>query len=162
MLIKFLFSASFFWMVFTNIQADLTSEVDAFWAEVSRTVAEGDFEGYAALYHEDAVLVNGISGESYPISDVLDGWKQGFLDTQDGKMSASVEFRFSKRIHGETTAHDTGIFCYTSQMEGEELQSAYVHFQGLLVKKDGKWLMTMEYQMAPATEEEWEALAPGG
>lgn len=161
MMVKLLFLPAFLWMFFVNVQPDPTPEVDAYWAEVSRTVAEGDFDGYAALYHPDAVLVNGISGESYPISDALDGWKQGFLDTQDGKMSASVEFRFSKRIHGETTAHDTGIFCYTSQMEGEDPQPIYIHFQGLLVKKDGQCLMTMEYQMASATEEEWKALASG-
>lgn len=135
--------------------------VDAYWAEVSRTVAEGDFEGYAALYHEDAVLVNGITGESYPIADALAGWRQGFEDTKAGRITAGVEFRFSKQFHGETTAHDTGIFRYFSQEEGVEAQTSYVHFQGLLVKKDGEWKMTMEYQMSLATEEEWDKLEPG-
>lgn len=138
--------------------ADPTSEVDALWDAMSSTVASGDFEGYAALYHEDAVLVNGISEESYPIANALDGWKQGFVDTKAGKMSASVEFRFSKRLHSEDTAHDTGIFHYTSQMEGEEAQSIYVHFQGLLVKNDGEWKLVMEYQESIATIEEWEDL----
>jgi hypothetical protein len=87
-------------------QADL----DAFWAELSRTVAEGDFEGYAATYHEDAVLVSGLSGTSYPISQALDGWKQGFVDTKAGKMRASVEFRFTQRLSDATTAHETGMF----------------------------------------------------
>lgn len=154
----FLPIAILLFLFLVNVQPDSTAEVDAYWAEVSRTVGEGDFEGYASLYHEDAVLVNGISGESYPISDALDGWEQGFQDTKAGKMTASVEFRFSKRVHGETTAHDTGIFCYTSQVEGEEPQPSYVHFQGLLVKKGGEWLMTMEYQVVQATEEEWERL----
>lgn len=132
-----------------------TDEIDAYWAEVSRTVTEGDFEGYAALYHEDAALVNGISGTSYPISDALAGWKQGFDDTSAGKMKASVEFRFTERIHGEAVAHDTGIFNYTSQMGGEAPQPIYVHFQGLMVKKDGEWKMTMEYQIATASEADW-------
>lgn len=65
-----------------NEQPDPAAGVDDYWAEVSRTVTEGDFEGYAALYHEDAVLVNGISGQSYPISDALAGWRQGFEDTK--------------------------------------------------------------------------------
>lgn len=137
---------------------DPATDVDALWDEMSRTVEEGAFEDYAALYHEDAVLVNGISGESYPISSALDGWKQGFLDTKAGKMKAGVEFRFSKRMHSETTAHDTGIFNYYSQMEGKEPQPIYVHFQGLLVKKDGEWKLLMEYQESMATEEEWEKL----
>ena len=33
------------------------AELNNFWAEVSRTVNEGDFEGYKATYHEDAVVV---------------------------------------------------------------------------------------------------------
>lgn len=157
----FIFPAAIFlWMV--SQQPDPSAGVDDYWAEVSRTVSEGDFDGYAALYHEDAVLVNGITGRSYPIADALDGWQQGFEDTKAGRMTAGVEFRFSERIYGETTAHDTGIFRYSSQEEGGEARTSFVHFQGLLVKKNGEWKMTMEYQMSVATEEEWEALASGG
>ncbi|MFN1834868.1 DUF4440 domain-containing protein [Balneola sp. MJW-20] len=132
--------------------------VDDYWNEVTRTVMEGDFEGYAALYHEDAVLVSESSGNSYPISQALEGWKQGFEDTRAGKMKASVEFRFSQRLHGESTAHDTGIFKYSALSNGTEWNTSYIRFQGLLVKKGGKWLMMMEYQMDQAGIEEWEAL----
>ena len=141
-----------------HFQPDTSTEIDEFWSEISRSVIEGDFEGYAAVYHEDAVLVRGTSGESYPISEALAGWKQGFMDTKAGSMTASVEFRFSKRIHDEATTHETGIYCYTWQPEGEEQQSSYMHFQALLVKKNGEWKMLMEYQMEEATEEEWGAL----
>lgn len=134
-------------------------ELDAFWEESARTVREGDFDGYAASFHEDAVLVNGIRGTSYPIAQALAGWKQGFDDTRDGKMNASVEFRFSERLISENTAHETGIFRYTSQMEGEEESVALIHFESLAVKKDGRWQVVMEYQVAQASEEEWEALA---
>lgn len=158
---KFLLFPAAILLMITNGQPDPVDGVDEYWAEVSRTVAEGDFEGYAALYHEDAVLVNGISGQSYPIAEALEGWRQGFEDTKAGKMEAGVEFRFNERIHGETTAHDTGIFRYHSQEEGGEIQASYVHFQGLLVKKDGEWLMVMEYQMSVATEEEWDRLEQG-
>ncbi|MEQ8523284.1 nuclear transport factor 2 family protein [Gracilimonas sp.] len=147
-----------FTLLFLSQPNDPATEIDAFWGEMSRTVAEGEFEEYAALYHEDAVLVNGISGESYPITDALGGWKQGFMDTKAGKMSASVEFRFSTRLHNETTAHDTGIFHYTSQINGEDPQPIFVHFQGLLVKKDGEWKLVMEYQESMASEEEWNEL----
>ena len=45
--------------------SEILAGLDAIWAEVSRTVVEGDFDGMAAVYHEDAVLVNSISGSSY-------------------------------------------------------------------------------------------------
>lgn len=135
-----------------------TKEVDEFWEEVSRTVAEGDFEDYADTYHPDAVLVNGISGISYPITNALAGWEQGFEDTRTGKVKASVEFRFADRFHSEMTAHDTGIFKYSSQVNGEEPSTAYIHFQGLLTKVSGEWKLMMEYQVSTATKDEWDQI----
>lgn len=139
-------------------QQSTTDEIDAIWAETTRTVQEGDFEGYAALYHDEAVLVNGISETSVPISVALDGWRQGFDDTKAGKMSASVEFRFTKRIHDETTAHDTGIFRYSYAVGNEEPIHDYVHFQALFIQSDGSWKMVMEYQVEQATKAEWDAI----
>jgi len=125
----------------------------------SRTVGEGDFDGYAATYHADAIMVNALNDKSYPISGALAGWKQGFDDTSSGKMKAGVDFRFSKRLSDETTAHDTGIFRYWYQyIADEEPTVALVHFEGLLVKKEEGWLMMMEYQKSRATQEEWDAL----
>jgi ketosteroid isomerase-like protein len=134
----------------------VTTELDAFWAEMSRTVEEGDFEGYGALYHPDAVLVM-LSSGSVPIGNALDGWKQLFVDTQEGRAEASVEFRFTSRLNDTTTAHETGIFRYSFKPADGEAQVAPVHFESLLVKKDGKWLMVMEYQKSQATAEEWAA-----
>jgi hypothetical protein len=68
-----------------------------------------------------------------------------------------VTFRFTQRLHDETTAHETGIFRYTFEPEGGAPTVAMVHFEGLLVRKDGSWLMVMEYQKDQASEEEWEA-----
>ncbi len=138
------------------------AELNAYWEAVSATISSGDFEGYAATYHGDAVLVNGMSGTTYPIAQALAGWKQGFDDTRDGKVDASVAFRFSKRLGDETTAHETGIFHYTAKPPagvtgGPEAAEYFVHFQALLVKKDG-WKLVMEYQIAAATSEEWAAL----
>lgn len=142
------------------VHAQSTTEaLDAFWAEVSRTVGEGDFDGYAATYHEDAVLVSLASGTSYPIADALAGWKSGFDDTKAGRMKASVTFRFTQRLHDETTAHDTGIFEYTSTPAGGDPTVFRVHFEALLVNRDG-WKMVMEYQKEQASVAEWEAAGP--
>jgi ketosteroid isomerase-like protein len=135
---------------------DVTAELDAFWAELSRTVGEGDFQGYAATYHPDAVLVSAFSGSSYPISQALAGWEQGFVDTREGRVESSVAFRFTQRLSDESTAHETGLFRYSVvNAEGRRVDQ-YVHFEALLVKKGG-WKMVMEYQKSPATQEEWDA-----
>ncbi len=74
------------------------AELDRYWAELSRTVREGDFEGMGAVYHPDAVIVfaAGEHKTSVPISSALEGWKQGLLDTKQGKVASNVEFRFPK------------------------------------------------------------------
>jgi uncharacterized protein (TIGR02246 family) len=136
--------------------AQVTSELDAYWAEAARTVVEGDFEGYAELYHPDAVLVM-LNQGTVPIGKALDGWKQLFVDTRDGKASADVEFRITGRLHDATTAHETAIFRYAFEPEEGEASVSLVHFEALLVKKDGRWLMVMEYQKGPATDAEWAA-----
>lgn len=133
-------------------------ELNEAWAEISRTVTEGDFEGYRSLYHPDAVLVNGIKQESYPITKALAGWKQGFDDTRLGKMSAYVEARFSQRLFDSTTANEKGIFYYFSLDNGGLRNDVYVHFETLWIKKNGKWLMMMEHQISNATVDEWESL----
>ncbi len=157
-------SRRFFWAVavilasqasFTPAAAQTASELDAYWAEVSRTVAEGDFEGYAALYHDDAVLV--ASAGSHPIAAALADWKQGFVDTKAGKNKSSVEFRFSRRLHDGTTAHETGIFSFRLETAAGDVTVGYTRFEALLVKKDG-WKMVMEHQQSQATAEEWNAL----
>ncbi len=133
-------------------------QLDAYWAEVSRTVREGDFEGYKATCHESGVLVSGGSKTSVPLSKALKRWKQDFLDTRSGKVKSDVKFRFSQRFGDETTAHETGIFLYsTLNDEGKESQE-YVHFQALLVKDKGKWKILMEYQKSKGSLAEWEAL----
>lgn len=134
-----------------------TDEIDTFWAEAARTVVDGDFDAYAALYHPDAVLVNGINGTSVPIADALAGWRQYFVDTAEGRATADLEFRFTQRIHGETTAHETGMFKYSLAPVGEEASPSIVHFESLLVKDDDGWKWVMEFQKSIATQEEWDA-----
>ncbi|MDC6405870.1 MULTISPECIES: nuclear transport factor 2 family protein [Maribacter] len=124
------------------------AELDTFWAEVSRTVREGDFEGYKATYHEDAVVVftTRENKSSISITKALSNWKQDFIDTKAGKTKNTVEFRFSQRVGDENTAHETGIFGFQSNDDsGKTAPKQFVHFEALLVKKDNGWLMVMEY-----------------
>lgn len=146
----------------TNTDALRIAEIDkSYWKEISRTVKEGDFEGYKATCHENAVLVttSGKNKYSVPMTAALAGWKQGFLDTKNGKQMDNVQFRFSQRIGGETTAHETGIFYFTSHdSTGKLIAESYTHLEALLVKQGDKLVCLMEYQKSKAAKEEWDAL----
>ena len=132
-------------------------ELDAYWTEVSRTVKEGDFDGYAATCHEDGILISGNKGTSYLLAKALQGWKNEFDQTKEGTMKASVDFRFSKRWGDAGTAHETGMFRYASQMGDGEEKVAYIHLEALLVKRNG-WKVLMENQKGEGTKGEWEKL----
>mgnify|MGYP001408804933 CR=1 FL=1 len=134
-------------------------ELDAYWAEVSRAVSEGDFEGYKATCHEQGVLVSGTKKTSYPLSEALVRWKKDFTATKAGKIKAKVEFRFSQRFGDETTAHETGIFLYSFTDPEGRWKQEHVHFQALLLKGKDGWKIMMEYQKSKATKAEWDALA---
>jgi peptidyl-prolyl cis-trans isomerase A (cyclophilin A) len=136
--------------------AAVRAGLDRFWAEVARTVAEGDFEAYQSTYHEDAVLVSESTGSSSPIAQAFAAWQQGFADTRDGKVRAQVEFRFTQRFISATTAHETGIFRYVTEAEDGRVAESFAHFEALLVNKDG-WKTLMEFQKSPASRQEWDA-----
>lgn len=140
------------------VHGQVGAELDAFWAESERTVREGDFDAYAALYHPDAVLVTAGTQSSVPIAEALAGWRQLFVDTAEGRMRADLEIRIAQRFASATTSHETGIFRYVSHPAGGEPDIGLVHFEALLVKGDTGWTWVMEYQKGPATRAEWEAL----
>ncbi len=163
MKIRFLFAIVF--VVFTISFAPVTiadeqsrlKELDAYWAEVSRSVREGDFEGYQATCHPKGVLVSGRTATSYPLTQALAGWKPGFVETKEGKIKADVHFRFGQRFGDKTTAHETGIFHYTKTDQDGKTTSAYIHLEALLIK-ESKWTIMMEYQKSEATKAEWDKL----
>lgn len=129
-------------------------ELDTFWAEVGRTVIEGDFENYKKTYHQDAIVVSGISKTSHPVSWFLAEWEEGFTKTRAGNNKVGLEFRFTQRINDAGTAHETGFFRYSSTGEDGEAKVSYIRFEALLIKQDG-WKTLMEYQKALATQDEW-------
>ena len=132
--------------------------LNAFWIEAERQVNEGDFEAYSTSFHHDAILVNGISKNSIPIKEALDGWEKGFKNTRLRKMKASVEFRFSESILGTSSAYQKGIFFYTSERTEQSPVSVFIHFEVLLTKSNDIWKILMEYQKEYATHEDWNRL----
>ena len=135
-----------------------TNELNAFWIEAERQVREGDFEAYSNSFHYDAILVNGISNNSIPIKEALDGWEKGFEDTRQRQMKASVEFRFSETIIGTSSAYQKGIFFYTSEYAEQSPVSVFIHFEVLLTKSNDIWKILMEYQKEYASYEDWNGL----
>jgi hypothetical protein len=140
-----------------SLHAD-ENELDAYWAEVSRAVKTGDFQAYKATCHPEAVLVTGTKKQSYPLAKALVRWKKEFDDTKSGDRKSSATFRFSSRYHDETTAHETGMLLYEFSTKDGKVGKEYVFLEALLLKREGKWLIMMEYQKAVGTVADWEKL----
>lgn len=153
---KNLFVAFLLFVSFLSFAANTEQELKEYWQQLSTTVEQGDFKGYSALYHQDAILVSGFSNNSYEIAKALDRWEQGFIDTKAGKMKAGVKFIWHTNKVSENTAHQEGIFNYYTVDGSGKKEHFIAHLSALLVKKDGDWLMMMENQKKPASEEEWQ------
>lgn len=147
----------------SDTESQRIKELNTYWTQLAKTVKDGDFKGYGDMYHSDAIVVfaTGKNKSSMPISGALAGWKKGFDETKAGNRNDTVEFRFSQRIGNDTTAHESGIFRFTTRDKDKKITGTFiVHFEMLLIKKDGKWLGLMEYQKTTATEDEWSSLSP--
>lgn len=133
-------------------------QLDAYLADVSKAVGSGDFAAYKATCHPEGVLVSGSKKTSQPLADALKRWRREFDATKSGEMKASVQFKFSQRFGDATTAHETGMFLYSATgADGKETRE-YIHFEALLVKREGRWQILMEYQKSKGTRAEFEAL----
>jgi hypothetical protein len=128
-------------------------DTDNLYRELIRTVVESDFDGMAATYHQDAVLVT--SKSTSLISSVMPRWRADGDKLKAAGGRAALAFKFAKRIVNEETAFEQGIFRYaTIDAQGKETPVFY-HFEDLNRKMAGTWRTMMENQLGPATEEEW-------
>ena len=143
---------------FIYAQDIIINELDAAWKKLENTVSTGDFRSFKSVYHQDAVLVNGITKNSYPIKNAFEGWEKGFIDTKSEEIIANLDVKFSERLFDEFTAHETGIFHYYTISKNGDKDDTYVHFESLWVKKNNKWKMIMEYQKSRTTKAEWNTL----
>ena len=143
---------------FIYAQDIIINELDAAWKKLENTVSTGDFRSFKSVYHQDAVLVNGITKNSYPIKNAFEGWEKGFIDTKSEEIIANLDVKFSERLFDEITAHETGIFHYYTINKNGDKNETSVHFESLLVKKNNKWKIVMEYQKSRTTETEWNSL----
>ena len=138
-------------------RAQVTTELDALWAEVSRSVATGDADLYLSTYHPDAIFVSARRGVTRTVAEDVEANRDAWNDTREGRARRSVEFRFTERLNSASSAHEVGIFRYASNEADGSTRVVLIHFEAALVKKDGVWLQLLELQTSDATEAEWEA-----
>jgi len=138
--------------------APSSTAIDAqVWMAISTTVVEHDIAGMAATYHPDAVLVT--SQGTMPIAQALAGWGKAMEQMRRNGSRASVAFRFSLRQDGAETAFESGMFNYAVTDSAGTTTRYIVPFEALLVRKDARWLIVMERQLAATDEAAWNAMA---
>jgi hypothetical protein len=134
--------------------------LDAFWAEVARTVAEGDFQGMVATYHPDDVWVSALASKpaTHAQRAMTAQAAEGAARTRAREQSPRVEFRFSSRVHDSATAHEVGMVRFTNTRGGVLVEDVYGLVDSYLVKKNGRWMILVEIQRWDMTKPEWDAL----
>ena len=141
--------------------AQVTAELDALWARVIESVRTGDPELYLSTYHPDAIFVSARRGITRKVSADVEANADAWAATREGRTRRGLEFRFTERLHNEDSAHEVGIFRYSSTEADGSTRVVLIHFEAALVKKDGRWLQLLEHQKSDATRAEWEAAGSG-
>jgi hypothetical protein len=137
-------------------QGQVEAELDELWARVVQSVRTGDADLYLSTYHPDAIFVSARRGISRTVAEDVAANRDAWRATAEGRAERDLEFRFTRRIHNESSAHESGIFRYSS-VEGGVRTVATIHFTAALVKVEGVWFQLLEYQDSDATDAEWEA-----
>ena len=136
-----------------------TQEIDLdVWSVIVNTVANHDIGRQGDAYSRDAILV--IPKGTKKIAKALEKWGQDMVEAQAKGDTATVAFRFSHRQDNAETAFESGIFKYTEITKSGTKTSMYVPFEQLLLKKNGKWRITMEHQFPDVAQGDWDKLPP--
>jgi ketosteroid isomerase-like protein len=126
------------------------------WSVLIATVATDDIARMGNTYFPDAVLVS--PNGTAPIKTTLERWGRDMEAAKARGDKATVEFRFSRRLDGPSTAFDAGIFKYTVIAKSGVSNPKYYPFEMLLAKTNGNWRILMERQFAEVTQAEWDKL----
>ena len=59
-------------------EENLALELDAAWKKLKENISAGDFDSFKSIYHQDAIMVNGISKKTYPIN-ILESSNASFI-----------------------------------------------------------------------------------
>src|SRR5689334_19151588 len=90
-----------------------TADIDrAIWTVLVESVKNDNIAQMAGTYAPDAVLVTPRNTQA--MRDALAGWGRDMVANKAKGTTARVEFRFSRRLDGATTAFESGIFNYTT------------------------------------------------
>ena len=133
--------------------ADIDREI---WTAIVESVRNDNITQMAATYAPDAVLVTPRGTQA--MRDALAGWGRDMVTNKAKGTTATVEFRFSRRLDGATTAFESGIFNYTTIDRAGVSKPGLYPFEELLVKQDGRWQILMERQFPAATQADWDKL----
>lgn len=137
--------------------ATSSQEIDReIWSVLIQTVAADDIVGMGNTYFPDAVLVS--PNGTAPIKTTLERWGRDMETAKARGDKATVEFRFSRRMDGPSTAFESGMFKYTVIAKSGVSTPKFYPFEQLLAKSNGKWRILMERQFAEVTQADWDKL----
>ena len=137
---------------------EIIAQIDKeLWKPLIESVYEADYPLHESCYHPSAVMVLEISGKTMSGKQWLEGVKAGFEERKNQENTTFLKMRFSKRLHDSVSGYETGIFLFSSIRDGER-KNAYIKFEFLLTRENGKWQLLLENQQERLTKEDWNAL----
>ncbi len=104
-----------------------------------------DYSLMAEIHAKDLVRIPANQKVILDYESYINGYKKSFQEAKMKNETRSISLRFFERIVDDSVASDRGVYKFSLNKNTPEEINYYGQFQVLLVKREGKWKILMDY-----------------
>lgn len=119
-------------------------EINQTWEKFYKAFETLDYNLMAEIHSEDLIRVSG-GRRIIDYNTDISNYKASYKRDKDAGQTNHISLRFFERINNATTASERGIYKLVRNKGTEKEQAYYGQFHVLFKKKDGTWMITMDY-----------------
>ncbi|WP_411895336.1 DUF4440 domain-containing protein [Winogradskyella sp. A2] len=119
-------------------------EINQTWEKFYKAFETLDYNLMAEIHSEDLVRVSG-GRRIIDYNTYISNYKVSYKRDKDAGQTNHISLRFFERINNGSNASERGIYKLVRNKGTTKEQAYYGQFHVLLKKKDGKWMITMDY-----------------
>ena len=124
--------------VFKQINKDVWYRFYAAYDSLDHTISE-------EIHANDVMRIPANQSKIIDYKSYMDGIKKSFEQAREKNETRSISLRFFERLANDTLASERGIYKFTLNDGTKDEKNYYGQFHVLLVKRDGKWKILMDY-----------------
>ena len=124
--------------VFEQINKDVWYRFYAAYDSLDYTISE-------AIHTSDVMRIPANQGQIIDYKSYMNGIKTSFEHAREKGETRSISLRFFERLANDSIASERGIYKFTLNKGNQDERNYYGQFHVLLVNRNGKWKILMDY-----------------